>query len=391
MTESERRQHDPAEAEGSNAGTVRDEAAGIAERVVVSPRTIDQHAFNELSSTLRSLVRDAASQNRVLLSATGEVRGLSEQLRAAAGDLNERVRTASACLPGLDERIARNEQLLAMAREELGARVREFRDLLSSAAMVDRDAISRDVRAWVAEDVASELRLMLDGATTAVNEVLSRGESQLHAMRTEAEGTAWRIERLRTDMESHAAELAGRVDSMISSLAAAVETSESRTRGILASLTTSLEHAAEQASSLDLATARHANEDLAEAVAKATEAALEMRELTAQIGQHREHAEAAGRTFATLASQAVRAGEDVGNRILAAAECIESLEQHLDRVRSRFGEIAKDADRKIEGIEALRASVAQAHEVGPRLASLVARAEELRRRDGERPVGGGQA
>src|SRR5262245_56871729 len=92
------------------------------EKVFLTPRVVDQRAFDELASSLRALVHDAAAQGQGLLATTSEVKLLSDQLREATRELQQRVESAARVVPSLDERVGRAEVLLDRTGKELAAR-----------------------------------------------------------------------------------------------------------------------------------------------------------------------------------------------------------------------------------------------------------------------------
>ena len=88
---------------------------GAMEQVFLSPRVVDERAFEELSGSLKGLIKDAAGQSRALIATTGEVKLLGDQLREATKELQARVETAVRVIPTLDQRMNRAEQLLDAA------------------------------------------------------------------------------------------------------------------------------------------------------------------------------------------------------------------------------------------------------------------------------------
>lgn len=124
-------------------------------RIFLSPRVIDQRSADELSESLRGLVRDAAAQGRSLAATASEVKGLGGHLREATQQLRERVETAARVVPGIDERVAKVETLLNEAGRTLGDRLGELRAILADETRLDRAAIAEQVRAAVGSAVDS--------------------------------------------------------------------------------------------------------------------------------------------------------------------------------------------------------------------------------------------
>lgn len=91
-------------ARGSNGDGVvvtapvkRDEPGveALLERVFLTPRVVDQRAIDELSGSLKTLVREAGVQNKALATTTVEVKALSEQLRGASRELQTHLQAAA--------------------------------------------------------------------------------------------------------------------------------------------------------------------------------------------------------------------------------------------------------------------------------------------------------
>ncbi|MBS0195963.1 MAG: hypothetical protein JSR77_04320 [Planctomycetes bacterium] len=399
-------------------------------QVFVSPRVVDQRAFDDLSSTLRTLVRDAASQSRVLLSTTGEVRALGDQLHAAIRDLDTRVTTAANLIPTIDKRVGKAEQLLAAARDEIGAKITEFRAVAGGIGEIDRAGVAARVREITQETIASVIAEQLVGFAQRLNEqteaqaqklakaredalaavaLAERTEARAAAAIADAQHEAERLDRAQAALreaaqsaldksealkiaadEAHAAVRAAReqlddategitkkLDDCLTRVSPAISDIEARGNGLLDRLRTELAGITEHAAAIDIATADKAAADLNDAVGRATEAALDLRELTAGISQHREQSEAASRTFATMTSQAQSAGEEIGNRILSAAEMIESLSRTVSELEARLNAAASSAEKRIEHLGSASEDAATAREVGARLAQLVQRADAL--------------
>jgi len=89
---------------------------------------VDQRTFDELSVTLKSLLKDAAGQSRILLGATGDVKSMGDQLRTANRDLQGKINTAVRLIPTIDQRIAKVEQLIVTVNRDVTARIEAFRD-----------------------------------------------------------------------------------------------------------------------------------------------------------------------------------------------------------------------------------------------------------------------
>lgn len=141
-------------------------------QVFLSPRVIDQRSVDELSETLRGLIREAATQSRSLLCNTGEVKGLSAQLRSASQDLQQRVDEAGRVVPAIDERVAKVEGLLEQAGQTLATRLDDLKSFITKHAQIDTQAIALQVKQ--ASDQAIQ-----DAVQTALRRFEERTEAML--------------------------------------------------------------------------------------------------------------------------------------------------------------------------------------------------------------------
>lgn len=232
--------------------------------------------------------------------------------------------------------------------------------------------------ASVLERAGTELG-RLEEALHRLREVSLIASERAEGLREAAAVIDARIDAARDQLDTSVARVIGRLDEGIVRTEVATAEIESRSAGMLDGLRTEMAALVEHSTLLDVATAEKTAGDLSDAVGRATEAALELRELAGGIGQQREQSEAATRTFATMALQAQQAGDEVGNRILAAAEWIDGLDKSVAGMEARARALVDEAGRRMDRLDTAHAAVTQAHEVGPRLARLVQRAEELER------------
>src|SRR5262245_44862 len=63
------------------------------DKVFITPRIVDERAFEELAGSLRNMVKDAGAQSQALLASTTEVKVVGEQLREATRELQAKVET----------------------------------------------------------------------------------------------------------------------------------------------------------------------------------------------------------------------------------------------------------------------------------------------------------
>jgi hypothetical protein len=166
------------------------------DKVFLTPRVVDERAFDELSGSLKTLVKDAGAQSRALIATTGEVKLLGDQLREATRELQTRVETAVKVIPTLDQRVAKAEQLLDLTGKELATRVSELREATTKGVSIDRERLAGLIRAETSsliEDVVKE----------QMGELRRRMAEGLGEVQKEADAKAAAIvERVRTAQES---------------------------------------------------------------------------------------------------------------------------------------------------------------------------------------------
>lgn len=124
------------------------------ERAFLSPRVVDQAAFDSLAGTLRKLTADAQGQARSLASTSAQMGHLQESVRGLIKDLQTRIDHALKALPTLDTRISRTQALLDRVSNETAlTKARELRDSIIQEIASQRETLVRDA-----------LTLALDGA-----------------------------------------------------------------------------------------------------------------------------------------------------------------------------------------------------------------------------------
>lgn len=156
-------------------GSRLSELDSILDSVFVSPRLIDQRAYEELSGTLRAIVRDAATQVSSLESSTVEVKGLGSQLREATQALELRLDSAQKAIPAIEQRVTRAERVLEAARSELATRVAQVKDIALADLSID-DATIRGLIETRAKEMARGM------VQDVVAEELAKGTTTLQSM-----------------------------------------------------------------------------------------------------------------------------------------------------------------------------------------------------------------
>jgi hypothetical protein len=122
-----------------------DAMEAAANEALLSPRVVDQRAFDELAAALQALMRQAASQGRGLAGTAAQVRLLGEQLRGLARDVQARTEGAGKVLPVLDAKLLQAQQVLHRVTGEAALqRARELRDAVLKELDATRGAIVQE-------------------------------------------------------------------------------------------------------------------------------------------------------------------------------------------------------------------------------------------------------
>jgi ABC-type transporter Mla subunit MlaD len=167
-----------------------------ADEVFLTPRVVDQGAFDRFGTDLRRLITDAATAGRALLRTGAETDSHLAAMRDASGELRKNIETGARLIPTLDQRIERIDEALASATEaDIEARVAEqldtvVRDRVTQAAQLAAE-IGKRLGATI-ESGRCEAEAMterLEAAARAANEAAARAE-QAEARATEMVGRA---------------------------------------------------------------------------------------------------------------------------------------------------------------------------------------------------------
>ncbi len=135
-------------------------------RLFVSPRVIDERAFEQLASTLKALSAEAAAQARSLSQASAGVQTLTDNLRALTKDIAARTEQAIKVLPLLESRVASAQSLVdRVTRDAAIAKAREARDAIAAEVLTQTQAaVAQQMPAWQAEFLAQAKSTLLASA-----------------------------------------------------------------------------------------------------------------------------------------------------------------------------------------------------------------------------------
>lgn len=276
----------------SAAGSTLDVASGDpppiqgldADRIIddlfITPKVIDRRGFEELSSTLRQLVRDATAKGDSLKTTAVEVRTLGDNLREVTKQLQTRLEAALKVAPALDQRVAKAEHIVQLALdrstltdqleksiqqiiesrlgdysrrlEELGARHEETVKLSAQRAIDDIEA-----RRERLNTEAAETRALTEGARSRL---VGELETFQQMIRTQVDAAAERLSEPVRQADRRAGELSARLgeelDAAEDRMRAAREQSDVKLAGLVETISrhaeTVLKRSQDEVGTIDL-------------------------------------------------------------------------------------------------------------------------------------------
>ncbi|MCE7973454.1 MAG: hypothetical protein DYG92_03880 [Leptolyngbya sp. PLA1] len=326
-----------------------DDIERMLDRMFLSPRIVDQAALETFAGSLKSLIRDAATQQRALDLASTEVKALGGQLREASRELGERVERAARVVPTIDQRVAAIESLLKQPGPRAEPPDPATMDTLARAA------IERVLVARASEMEALESRAA--GTLRRAEETLAQLDGAARALEGLADGIVVRVAALAQQVEAARSEL----DGAARGAEARVTELNDRVTQLLASADTEVTRA-----STTLGAAVTEAERRGQTLVTGIEAG--MLDLDRRAAQAREERE--GRDAATLAA-AAEAERALLGAISAALEQRVTLEDRLRNAEARVRDVADTAAR----LATMDESLTRARTVGDSLAKLVAHAD----------------
>ena len=146
----------------------RKEAAVAVEEILITPRVLNAERYARLIEELGSLVRAAAAQSGAMSAAAEELRLAQVSAARTLEELRTRSETLARSVAMIDQRLARNESLLARAGEQVQA-------AQEAAARVERLA-STDFGA-AEQRLADAERTATERLTRTAQEALDAGFS----------------------------------------------------------------------------------------------------------------------------------------------------------------------------------------------------------------------
>jgi hypothetical protein len=138
------------------------------EQVFLSPRVVDQRAFDEFAGQLSKLTKEAGKAGESLTITHGQVKALSEQLRGLMTDLTTKTDAAIKALPVIEAKAAKVQQLMTHVGNETAiAKARELRDSVAQELLSQRDGLVRQLTTELRDSV---MRQVMDSVQTQLRE-----------------------------------------------------------------------------------------------------------------------------------------------------------------------------------------------------------------------------
>lgn len=109
--------------------------ADPAQEIFLTPRVLDHRAFEEYTKGLRAAIEESSQENRSLRGTADELRGVHEQTKKTAKELQRSLELAARAMGSLEEKIRRAQE--PVARPEVAPLVRSLLDTELSARGAD--------------------------------------------------------------------------------------------------------------------------------------------------------------------------------------------------------------------------------------------------------------
>jgi len=292
--------------------------------VFLTPRVVDETAFDRFAGDLRRLIQDAASAGRALVRTGSETDRHLSAMRDAAKELRTQVETGARLIPTIDQRIERIDdavtkaEAIATNRADLEARVAEQVDAIVAERLEAATARAAGVAQRMGDAIAK--------ASELTNAIAKRLDAATDAA-TEA---AVRTEKLAATLTEHA----DRAESLIAHLTESTTHAEGRI------------NEGEQRIGDALTEAEVASQALTGTIA----------EVTADITPHVEAARALVADAQKLAADpmlndAVKTGESSKRTLLRAIREAKSIIEQTDLARRQLADDLEQAAERIDAVE----------------------------------------
>lgn len=360
------------------------------ESIFVTPRIVDQKAFEQFSDTLKGIVRDAAGQSRTLLATTTEVKTLGDHLRTASKELQGRVETAVRVIPTIDQRVQRAETLADQISKELTAKEQRVAALVEHEVTIDPARVREQVESIVAtmireqlgvvrDEFARQTREVVEGAIREVESAMTRMGERVREQEAALDGilvqAQARAERVLSEAEPMSHEKLKAAEVRLQSI---VERADGRLLEILADVPEKLQGIEQRVDTVAgdierrLVRFRRAADDIVELASsvKPTEVAKQMEAAARAAKAHAsEHEQLIGERL----SAALERAEQVAERTELAVKRLEDAKGQADLARKMLGEVILNST---EGIDAIEARLGETKETIEEISTIAERERE---------------
>ncbi|MEM7754266.1 MAG: hypothetical protein AAF297_01370 [Planctomycetota bacterium] len=160
--------------------------------VFLTPRVVDETAFDRFAGDLRSLIQDAATAGRALVRTGSETDRHLTAMREAAGELRTQTETGARLIPTIDQRIRRIDEALAKAEDRAALEDK----ITEHINQIIDDRIGTATKK--AAEVAGRMGSAIEKASELARAITTRIDSATQAATT----TADRIEDLAARLEA---------------------------------------------------------------------------------------------------------------------------------------------------------------------------------------------
>lgn len=344
--------------------TVNDTPDRVIDDVFITPRVLDDGAFNSYTESLRALIRDAEERGSRLSSTTSDTQKLCGTIREAARQLKERTTLGGQIADLLDERTSRAETLI----DRLASSVSNDKELERLAdAVIERRRLSFEQR--VADSI--------EGLFSRYTEAERRAE--------QAERRALDAQSALEEGERRLAELEPRIDSLSERVRRAISEAERSVEKLTSALATAVADARAEHDELHALTSNSIDR-----IKRAGSISLDQAERDVDALRHRS-ADTVRQTEAST-DRAVTNALDAIDQLRTLADDITTSTDHdaaslerrlgpfrdmIDRADAALGDAERPGQLSaaLERAEALRAGL---ETTAPGLAEQIDRAERVR-------------
>lgn len=179
------------------------------DEVFLTPRVVDESAFDRFAGDLRRLIQDAATAGRALVRTGSETDRHLTAMREATKELRNQVETGARLIPTIDQRIKHIDEALAKAEdraaleEKITQHINQIiEDRIGAATAKATDIAGRMGNAVEkAAEFARAISEKLDTATRAATETADRVEALAARLTAETERAEKLIELARTSTD----------------------------------------------------------------------------------------------------------------------------------------------------------------------------------------------